>query len=62
MSIFFVFIYLMAIVAAVMVWRGIWGLLDVYLWPQNPKLSYWISALIGLILFTTFLIWLPRGV
>jgi len=60
MSPFFVFIYLMAVVAAVMVWRGVWGLLDVYLWPDNPKRSYWASAIIGIILFTIFLIWLPR--
>lgn len=34
--------------AVVAVWRGIWGLLDLYLFPDNPTLSFIISILIGL--------------
>jgi hypothetical protein len=40
-------VYLVAVVAVVMMWRGIWGLMDEYLWPQKPKLSYWMSFLTG---------------
>ncbi len=39
---------LVAGIAIVFVWRGIWGLLDIFLFPQNPVLSYVFSALFGL--------------
>lgn len=40
--------------AVVMFWRGMWGLLDLYLFPYNPLLSYSASLVIGLlILFVT---------
>ena len=42
-------LYLAGIVAVVMMWRGIWGLGDLYLWPKSPKLSYWVSFVAGLI-------------
>lgn len=29
-------------------WRGIWGLLDMYLMPNNPTMSYILSALLGI--------------
>ncbi len=29
-------------------WRGAWGLMDVYLLPDNYGLSSWISIFIGL--------------
>jgi len=35
-------------VAVIMFWRGIWGLLDVYLFPNDPALRFLISAIIGL--------------
>ncbi len=38
--------------AVVLFWRGIWGLLDHYLFPENPLLSYLISVLLGL-----FILW-----
>ena len=28
------------VMAIIMLWRGIWGLLDLYLFPANPVLSY----------------------
>lgn len=34
--------------AVVAFWRGVWGLLDVYLFPDNPSLSLWLSALLGI--------------
>jgi len=36
--------------AVVCFWRGIWGLLDFYLFPSNHLLSYSLSALIGIII------------
>jgi hypothetical protein len=38
--------------AVIMFWRGVWGLMDVYLLPDNPPLSYGISLVISLLLFT----------
>ena len=31
-------------------WRGIWGLMDLYLYPDNLSLSYTISAVGGLVI------------
>lgn len=31
-------------------WRGIWGLLDLYLLPHFPAASYIISVVIGIVL------------
>ena len=53
------YLYVIAVVAIVMVWRGIWNLLDLYLLPKNPKLSNWISLLLGLALFALVLILAP---
>lgn len=53
-------IYLVLVIAVVMVWRGVWGLLDEYLLPQNPKLSYWISFIIGLVMLLILLPFVPR--
>ena len=40
-------LYLVAVVAVVAMWRGLWGLMDIYLWPNNPKRSNWASFIIG---------------
>ncbi|MBN2881415.1 hypothetical protein JXM83_05175 [Candidatus Woesearchaeota archaeon] len=35
-------------------WRGAWGIMDTYLFPDNYELSSWISIIIGLgILYLT---------
>lgn len=34
----------------IMLWRGIWGLLDFYLFPDNRPVSYMTSITIGLII------------
>jgi len=34
--------------AVISFWRGLWGLMDVYLFPDNYPLSLWISVIIGL--------------
>jgi len=55
-----VLIYLCIVLAVVMVWRGMWGLLDEYLWPKNPKRSYFASLLIGIIMLGIILTLIPR--
>ena len=44
--------------AVVSFWRGLWGLMDLYLFPANKTLSFSVSILIGIIilLFTNKLI------
>lgn len=40
--------------AVVLFWRGAWGLMDIYLFPEHPPLSFVCSLLIGLaILYAT---------
>jgi len=41
---------LLIVIAIIFIWRGIWGLLDVYLLPNYPLLSMIISIIIGLII------------
>ena len=37
-------------VAIVAVWRGVWGLMDIYLFPNNEILSFSISIIIGVLI------------
>jgi hypothetical protein len=37
----------MIIVGIVLIWRGIWGLADIYLNTEDPRLGLIISILIG---------------
>lgn len=43
-------VYLIAVVAIVLMWRGLWGLMDQYIFPKNPKLSYWLSFVVGFLI------------
>ena len=36
--------------ALICFWRGVWGLLDEYFLPKNRKMSFWISAIVGLVI------------
>jgi hypothetical protein len=36
--------------AVISFWRGLWGLMDLYIFPDNIELSLWTSILIGLII------------
>jgi len=36
--------------AIVLFWRGVWGLADLYLFPENKLLSYSISIIIGILI------------
>lgn len=38
-----------AAMAVVMVWRGVWGLLDLYLFPEMSVLSYSFSIMLGVL-------------
>jgi hypothetical protein len=31
----------------ILVWRGIWGLMDLYLFPDHPEFSYLLSIIFG---------------
>jgi len=50
-----ILLYLVAVVAVVMMWRGLWGLLDEYVWPKNPRRSYWLTFVVGFVLIVTVL-------
>jgi len=40
--------------AVVLFWRGAWGLMDLYIFPDNPVMSYAVSLTAGLgILFAS---------
>jgi NhaP-type Na+/H+ and K+/H+ antiporter len=36
--------------AVVSFWRGVWGLMDELLFPDNYQLSLWVSLFVGLII------------
>ena len=38
--------------AVVSFWRGVWGLMDEFLFPDNYQLSLWTSVLLGLVILT----------
>ena len=40
--------YIVIAVGVVLVWRGIWGLLDQILFPSDPFLSYGLSIVAGI--------------
>jgi len=34
----------------IIIWRGVWGLLDMYVFPGRPLLSYLTSIALGIVL------------
>jgi hypothetical protein len=38
------------VIAVVLVWRSVWSLVDLYLFPTNPLYSYLIGGIIGIII------------
>jgi hypothetical protein len=36
--------------AVIAFWRGMWGLMDEYLFPSNYELSLWVSLVVGLLI------------
>lgn len=43
-----VFFGLLGLAGVVAVWRGLWGLMDQYVFPNSLTLSYLISIVIGI--------------
>ncbi|MBW2992503.1 hypothetical protein KY345_04770, partial [Candidatus Woesearchaeota archaeon] len=43
-----VILVVIASLAIVSFWRGVWGLMDLYIFPENYLLSYVSSTVIGL--------------
>lgn len=43
--------------AVVAFWRGAWGLMDIYIHPNNYELSSWISILVGLFILAVTHYW-----
>lgn len=41
---------IMIATGVVLFWRGAWGLMDLYIHPNDPLISYIISLLFGLII------------
>lgn len=37
-------------IAVVLVWRGVWGLMDLYFLPNHPFLAYSLSSIAGVVL------------
>jgi len=38
--------------ALIMLWRGVWGLLDIYLFPDNKTVSFALSVIIGILILS----------
>ncbi|MFC1647942.1 hypothetical protein ACFL1B_00630 [Nanoarchaeota archaeon] len=36
--------------AVISIWRGLWGMWDFYIYPNNYELSLWISFVVGLVI------------
>lgn len=36
--------------AVISFWRGVWGLLDEYLFPDNYVLGLWVSVFVGILI------------
>ena len=49
-----ILLVLVALIAMVCVWRGVWGLQDMYLFPERPDFSFVLSICIGLTLIFLF--------
>ena len=44
------FFAILIVFAVIAVWRGFWGLMDIYLFPNNYELSLWISLIVGILI------------
>jgi RsiW-degrading membrane proteinase PrsW (M82 family) len=44
------FYVLLIAIAMILVWRGVWDLVDMYLFPEHPVWSALISFFIGLVI------------
>lgn len=53
--------YLLVATSLVFLWRGVWGLLDIYLFAKDNTISFWVSTAIGLILLFVTHAWSKRS-
>ena len=49
-QIFFAIIIAFAVISF---WRGLWGLMDIYIFPANPPMRFSLLVLIGLIILAS---------
>ena len=47
---------LIVVFGVVLVWRGLWNLIDIYIFPGNPVFSSVVTVVLGV-----FLLYLPDG-
>jgi hypothetical protein len=45
-----IFEILLIDLSAILMWRGLWGYMDLYLFPTHPETSFLISVVAGLVL------------
>ena len=50
-------VILIAAFAIVNFWRAVWGLLDIYLFPNNYPLSLMVSLIIGIVILIAIAIY-----
>lgn len=36
--------------SAILIWRGVWGFMDLYLFPSHPEVSFILSISVGIVL------------
>ncbi len=36
--------------AVIAFWRGLWGLFDIYVFPENYELSLWTTMVVGIVI------------
>lgn len=46
--------------AAVMIWRGAWGFMDLYVFPDHKEMSFLVSFTLGLGLFAVLKLYSNR--
>lgn len=45
-----IFLALLVAFAVISFWRGLWGLWDLYIFPDNYLLSLWVSVVVGVLI------------
>ena len=53
-------IIILTVLAIVSFWRGVWGLMDLYLFPKSPTLSFFVSIIIGLVILFIIAFYQPK--
>lgn len=57
-----VLIIIITSLAIVSFWRGVWGLMDMYLFPENLALSLLISIALGLVILLAIAFYKGRNI